>query len=223
MVAAEVNRLKLFGKPCPKTTVASWLGARLQQLGHEAGPAGLMRGTHAAAGVAVKIFMEQDVVLEVGIVRELRMIFENGTLAVLAFQEKLREALRDFAGDFVDGEKFSRAGRTFDFEIIAVVAVELLERFDEQKVHWHPDRAAPVGVAAEDAGLGLGGPVGDFMHHAAASEAKRLVLVDFGERADAVVGKKLGFVEHPAEQAFHAMTAQQREQLPLALATFLPA
>ena len=55
--------------------------AGLQQLGHQAGPAGLMRGADATAGVSVKIFMEQDVVLEVRIGREFRVILQHGALA----------------------------------------------------------------------------------------------------------------------------------------------
>ena len=58
MVAAEVNRLRLCGKPCPKTMVASWLGPWLEEFGDEAGPAGLMGGAEAASVVAVEVFVE---------------------------------------------------------------------------------------------------------------------------------------------------------------------
>ena len=37
----------------------------MEEFGHEAGPAGLVRGAAAAAGVAVKILVEEHVILEV--------------------------------------------------------------------------------------------------------------------------------------------------------------
>jgi len=61
--------------------------ARLQQLGDQAGPAGLVRGPDAAAIIAVKIFVEQDVVLEMRVGREFVMIFQGGPQAVVAFQK----------------------------------------------------------------------------------------------------------------------------------------
>src|SRR6516225_1819674 len=45
---------------------AGWAG-RMQQQCDQASPAGLMRGTKAAAGVAVKILIKQHIVAEVGI------------------------------------------------------------------------------------------------------------------------------------------------------------
>ena len=47
----------------------------------------------------------------------------------------------------------ARAGRALDLEVVAVVVVELLQRLDQQVVDREPDRAAPVGVAAEQPGV----------------------------------------------------------------------
>src|SRR6266849_5448656 len=63
---------------------------RLKQLCHQAGPAGLMGCTDATSIVAVEILMEQDVVLEVRIGRELRMIFQYGTLTIVTPKEQFR-------------------------------------------------------------------------------------------------------------------------------------
>ena len=41
--------------------------------------------------------------------------------------------------------------------------------------------------------------------------------------AHAEVGEELRLVEHPAQQAFHAVAAQQREQVALLHARFVPA
>jgi hypothetical protein len=44
-----------------------------------------MRCADAAAVVAMEVFVEEDVIFEVGIGREFGMVFEHGPLAVLAF------------------------------------------------------------------------------------------------------------------------------------------
>ncbi len=103
--------------------------AGLQEFGDEAAPAGLMRCAHAAPVVAVKVFVEEDVVLEVRVGGELRVILQHGALTVLAFQEQPREPVGEFAGDFVDGQEFPRAGGAFDLEIVAIIVMEFLQGF----------------------------------------------------------------------------------------------
>src|SRR6516164_11281759 len=51
----------------------------LDEVCHERGPACLVRGAATAPVLAVKIFMEQDVILEVRIGLELFIIAEDGT------------------------------------------------------------------------------------------------------------------------------------------------
>src|ERR1041385_9367436 len=50
---------------------------RLDQLCDQPGPAGLMRGPHSAAGIAVEVFVEQDVVPKMRIGRELFVISQD--------------------------------------------------------------------------------------------------------------------------------------------------
>ena len=66
--------------------------AGLKQFRDESRPAGLMGRANATSVVAVEILMEQNVIFEVRISRELRVIFQNRTLAVVAFQEQFRKA-----------------------------------------------------------------------------------------------------------------------------------
>ena len=42
------------------------------------------------------------------------------------------------------------------------------------------------------------------------------------KRAHAVIRQKFGLVQHTSQQTFHAVSAQQREQPPLAQARYLP-
>ena len=57
---------------------------------------------------------------------------------------------------------------------------------DEERVHRHPDRSPPVGVAAEHAGVRLRRQVVHPVLLAAYVEDERVLLVELGERADAV-------------------------------------
>src|SRR6266516_5184965 len=74
---------------------------------------------------------------------------EHGALAVFALQEQLRQSARELVGHFVDGFELAGAGRALDFEIVAVVVVKFLQRLDKQIIQRHPDRPAPVRVAAK--------------------------------------------------------------------------
>ena len=56
-----------------------------------------MRGPETATGFAVEVFVEEHVVLEVRVGGKLRMTFERRTLAVVALQEKPRDAPREIA------------------------------------------------------------------------------------------------------------------------------
>ena len=50
-----------------------------------------MRGAHAPPGVAVEIFVEEHVVTEMRIGRELGMILKCGTLAICTFKKEARK------------------------------------------------------------------------------------------------------------------------------------
>ena len=53
----------------------------MQQFGDDARPTGLMRRAKSASIVAVEEFVEQDVIAEVRIARELGVRFHRGALA----------------------------------------------------------------------------------------------------------------------------------------------
>src|ERR1035438_4711413 len=59
--------------------------AGLQQFGDQSAPAGLMRCAHTATVVTVKVFVEEHVIFEVRVGRELRVIFQNRPLPVPSF------------------------------------------------------------------------------------------------------------------------------------------
>ena len=70
---------------------------------------------------------------------------------------------------------FSGAGGTFDCEVVAVVGVVLQQRADDERIDGHPDRAAPVRVAAEHAGVGFARHIADAVILAADVEHIRML------------------------------------------------
>src|SRR5438270_13949353 len=65
--------------------------ARLEQLGHQAGPA-LVARAETVAGVAVKILIEEQIIAEVGIGLQFRGLAEDHPLAIFRAQEEARQA-----------------------------------------------------------------------------------------------------------------------------------
>src|SRR5687768_7169927 len=107
-------------------------GGRLEQLGDEARPAGLVRSTDAAAGVAVEVLVEEHVVAEMRVVLHLRVVAEDRPPAAPVLEEDVAEPVAQLAGDLLQAEEVAGAGRAFDAEVVAVVFVELADRFDQQ-------------------------------------------------------------------------------------------
>src|ERR1043166_174704 len=171
----------------------------------------------------MKILMEENVVAEVRIGRELRMILHHRSRARFILQEQTRKPPRNFLGRIIDSDELLRAGGAFDFEIITVVMMEALKRFDEQVIDRHPDWSAPIRVAAEKSAQRFAGPVANFQLTALTYEAIRIVLVTFRKRTHAVVGKEFRLVQQTPQQALHAMSAQEREQMTMTRAFLLPA
>src|SRR5713101_5449121 len=64
--------------------------------------------------------------------------------AFLVAQPNFDQAIGKLVCDLVQCQEISRARRTFDFEIVAVVMMKLLERLNQQIIDWKPNRAAPV-------------------------------------------------------------------------------
>src|SRR6516164_428724 len=135
--------------------------AGLQQQRNQTGPAGLVRGAEAAAGVAVKIFIEQHIVAEANILLLDPRIPEHRAATLLVAQKDPAQTLRQLVGHLSEMHQPARPDRAFDLEIVAVITVEPMQRLDNQEIHRHPDRTAPIGIAAEHARVCLPRDVAD--------------------------------------------------------------
>ncbi len=71
-----------------------------------------------------------------------------------------------------------------------------MSAFDNERVHRHPDRSPPVGVAAEHPCVRFRRQVVHAVLLAIRVEDVRVPLVELGKRADTTRAKELIFVEH---------------------------
>jgi hypothetical protein len=102
-----------------------------------------------SASVSIEVFVEGHIIAKIFVLLETRVegIHLASPLAVL--EKDPNQAGRKFSGYLVDGDKSARTGWVLDFEVVSIVVMELLQRFDDEKIPREPDRTTPVGVAAE--------------------------------------------------------------------------
>src|SRR5947209_8140544 len=130
----------------------------------------------------MEVFVEQQVVAEVRIALQLRVVAEDCPPTLLVAQEQPTQSTRQLLRHLFNGDEVAGTARAFDLEVVAVVVMELLQRFDQEIIDREPDRTAPVGVAAEQATIGLGWLIAHGELVAIAREDVRVILVTLGER-----------------------------------------
>src|SRR6185369_16414723 len=132
-------------RPCFENPGAlCFVPALLHEFGHQASPAGLMARSDTGAVVSMKVFMEQDQVSPMRICLELALIAVNGPAPVDILQKDVRQATRQFVGDFPQIHQPARSSRTLYSERIAIVVVKFLQRLNQQEIHGKPNRPSPV-------------------------------------------------------------------------------
>src|SRR6516164_1702048 len=105
-------------------------GTGLEQKGDQGGPSGLMRGAHAASGIAVEVLVEQYVVAEVGVRLLDAIVTEHRPATVRAAQEEAGQAARQLFADLAEAQIPAAADWAFHFEVLAIIAVKLVNRLD---------------------------------------------------------------------------------------------
>src|SRR2546429_9418087 len=100
---------------------------RHEELRHQPGPAGLVRGTDTAAGVAVEVLIEEDVipVVRVGVSALIEAVDRPASVPIC--KEQPSQTAGDLLGDLVEGRDVPRDRRAFDPGVITVVGMELLQ------------------------------------------------------------------------------------------------
>src|SRR5689334_15328142 len=82
--------------------IASGVVQTNEDLRDQSGPTRLMAGAAAAAGVAVEIFVEGNIVFPIRIVVEQLRITEHGPFSVCIAGENARDAMSNFAGHLLE-------------------------------------------------------------------------------------------------------------------------
>src|SRR5262245_4372798 len=163
-------------------------GTRMQELGDQPGPSGLVRGPDSTADVAVEVLVEVQIVAELTILLQLRIERVHLSHAGGILQEDSRKTVCQLLRHLIDREKTARAGRALDTKAIPVVVVELLQRLNDQEVDRKPDRTAPVRVASKQPRPGLARLVVDDERAAVQPVRVGVIFVVAGYRSHAVVG-----------------------------------
>ena len=130
-------------------------------------------------------------------------------------REDRDQPVKQVCGDLVQGQLPARSGRVFDGEVVAEEPVVSLKRLDDQVVQRKPDRASPVGVAAEHGRGGFGRLVVDARLDAFDVDHVGVVAVVGGQGPQAVRGQELGLVEQLGQQPLQPVRAGTGEQQPL--------
>src|SRR6266566_9078520 len=190
--------------------------ALLKQLRHHAGPSRLMAGADATAIVSMKILVEENQILPVRIMLELVRSSMNRPQSVLIAQEGSRETPRDLLRNFPEREEVPRPCRAFDLVFLAEIVVELLEGFDDQKVYRKPDRAPPVGIAAEQARARFSRLIFEAVLGRAESKHIRVVFVISRHGSNSIWRQKFVFIQHVSENTAELLAVHNGHEPALA-------
>ena len=129
---------------------------KFNEFGDQSGPAGLVTGAQPGTIVAMEVFKEVDVVAPEWITLEFFRAAVDGSPPTFVAQEYTGEPVRDLLAHLEEVHELPGPRGAFDFEVVAVIQIEVQQRPDNQRVHRHPDWSPPVGVAAKHAGVRLG-------------------------------------------------------------------
>ena len=106
-----------------------------------------MACAYTGAAVPVEVFMEQHQIAPVRIGLEFFDLTKYRAPAFPVAHEDTAEPARKLGCHLPQRQQDCGASGELDLEIVAKVVVEPLQRLDEQKVRWEPDRTSPVRIA----------------------------------------------------------------------------
>src|SRR5262249_4268412 len=116
---------------------------------NQSGPPRLVARSEAGAVVAVKILVEEKVILPMRIFLELARPAEHRPPARVVAQENASQSSCNLACHLKQVHHSARTRGTFDLEIVTEEQIPHEQCLNEQDIDREPDRAAPVGVPAE--------------------------------------------------------------------------
>lgn len=126
---------------------------------------------------------------------------------------RANQSLREKIRNLTQVQHRAASCRTFDSERAAEVLMELSQAVDYEEIHRHPNGSAPVGITAEQSRQGLAWCVVHAVLLTVQMQNKRIFLVIFGQRSNAVLAEELVWVQHLRQNFLNPTSAQKRNQL----------
>ena len=157
-----------------------------------------MGGPQPGAVITVEVLVEDHVVTPSCVVLQPGDRAEARPPTIRAAQEQGDQASAQVVGALGKACRVPAAGGVLDLDLCADGMGVALEAAQDQVVHGHPDRPAPVGVAAEHPGRRLRGFVVDRHLTTSQLHPHGVVLVVLRQRPQTVRGEELVLVEHTA-------------------------
>ena len=102
----------------------------VDQLRHQAGPAGLVTGPQTGTIVAMKVFIEQNQILPMRILLKGFQTAVNRPIAIAVAQKQFNQPVGQFSSDLLEGQLLVGAGWKLNFEGVAVVMMKFLQGLD---------------------------------------------------------------------------------------------
>ena len=121
------------------------------QINDQTTPAGLVAGANAGAIVTMEVLIKHEIILPVGIALEGLLTSKDWSLAFSIACKNGDEPVRDMLSDLVKIRHLAAAGGEFNLEVFSVITEVDNQGANNHDIDWHPDRTAPVAVAAEQA------------------------------------------------------------------------
>ena len=90
---------------------------------------------------------------EIRIILKKTLIPENRPVAVFVPGKQGNQPFRQPVGNFLQCKQISGMGWIFNFEIIPIIIMKPDQGFDQQVIHRHPYRSAPVRIASKKRGV----------------------------------------------------------------------
>src|SRR4029453_3415041 len=98
----------------------------------------------AAAGFAVKVFVEKYQITPVRVVRVFPSVPMTRAGAILVRQKYASQSTPQLPRHFLERHHVSGTGRALNFERFTIKQVITFERFDDQEISREPNWTAPV-------------------------------------------------------------------------------
>src|SRR5687768_12390867 len=101
---------------------------------------------HPPAAVAVKVFVEKNIIAEVFVGLKQINISEHRPFSVLIFFENIDHSLRQIISDLLERLVVSGSCRVFYLKIVSIVMMKTFKGFNQEKVYGKPNRSTPIGI-----------------------------------------------------------------------------